>query len=71
MAKYDLDTVTLGTLLEDPAAVAIMERHAPGVTSNPMIAMASSMPAAQAVQMAGGVISADKATAIREEIAAL
>ena len=54
MAKYDLTTTTLGTLLADPQVVEIMERHAPGITNNPMLAMAKGMPAEQAVGMAGG-----------------
>ena len=36
MARYDITSTTLGTLLEDPEVVAIMEKHAPGITSNPM-----------------------------------
>ncbi len=71
MAKYDLTMTTLGTLLEDPDVVAIMEKHAPGITSNPMLAMAKGMPAQQAVSMAGGIIGADAVAAITKEIAAL
>ena len=40
MAKYDPNTTTLGELLADPDVVAILEKHAPGITSNPMIGMA-------------------------------
>lgn len=71
MAKYDLSTTTLGALLEDPEVVAIMEKHAPGITTNPMLGMAKGMPAAQAVGMAGNIIGSDQAAAIQEEIAAL
>jgi hypothetical protein len=71
MAKYDLTTTTLGTMLEDPEVVAIMEKHAPGITSNPMLGMAKGMPAAQAVGMAGGMIGADAVEAIKADIEAL
>ena len=57
MARYDLSSTTLGTLLKDPEVVAILEQHAPGITSNPMISMAEGMPAGQALDMAGGMIS--------------
>ncbi len=39
---YTLDT-TVGTLLDDTGAVKILEKHAPGITSNPMIGMAKGM----------------------------
>lgn len=71
MAKYDLSTATLGTLLEDPEVVAILEKHAPGLTSNPMIGMAAGMPAAQAVGLAGGMIGQEAVSAITDEIGAL
>jgi hypothetical protein len=71
MAKYDLTTTTLGALLEDPDVVAIMEKHAPGITSNPMLGMAKGMPAQQAVGMAGGMIGQDAVTAITADIEAL
>jgi hypothetical protein len=71
MAKYDLNTTTLGTMLEDPDVVAIMEKHAPGITSNPMLGMAKGMPAAQAVGMAGGMIGQDAVAAITSDIEAL
>lgn len=71
MAKYDLNSTTLGELLDDPAVVEIMEKHAPGITSNPMLGMAKGMPAEQAVGMAGGIIGADAVEAIRADLHAL
>ncbi len=71
MGKYDLDAVTLGQLLEDPEVQAILERHSPGITSNPMLNMAKGMPAAQAVGMASGMIGQDAVDAIRQEVEAL
>jgi hypothetical protein len=37
-----LDT-TLGTLLEDPQAKAVLDQYVPGISSNPMAAMAAGM----------------------------
>lgn len=37
--KATLDT-TLGTILDDPEAKAVLEQYVPGVADNPMIAMA-------------------------------
>jgi hypothetical protein len=71
MAKYDLNTTTLGSLMEDPEVVAIMEKHAPGITSNPMLGMASGMPAQQAVGMASSMIGQDAVDAITAEVSAL
>lgn len=71
MAKYDLNTTTLGEMLEDPEVVAIMEKHAPGITSNPMLGMAKGMPAAQAVGMAGGMIGPEAVDSIKADIEAL
>ena len=71
MAKYDISTTTLGAMMEDPDVVAIMEKHAPGITSNPMLGMAKGMPAAQAMGMAGGMIGQDAVEAIEAEVSAL
>ena len=37
-----LDT-TLGTLLDDPQARAVLDQYLPGISSNPMAAMAKGM----------------------------
>jgi hypothetical protein len=39
---YTLDT-KLGDILEDTHAVEILERHAPGISKNPMIGFAQGM----------------------------
>ncbi len=39
---FTLDT-TLGTLLDDPRAKAVLEQYLPGVSTNPMVAMAKGM----------------------------
>jgi hypothetical protein len=39
---YTLDT-KVGEILKDPHAVEIFERHAPGVSKNPMLGLAKGM----------------------------
>jgi hypothetical protein len=38
MMKVTLET-TLGTLLDDPQAKAVLDKFVPGISTNPMIAM--------------------------------
>ena len=40
--KLTLDS-TLGTLIDDPKAREILDKYVPGISSNPMIAMAKGM----------------------------
>ncbi|UVO53082.1 hypothetical protein [Sphingomonas sp. SUN039] len=42
-AAYNTTDTDIGTLLDDPAAKAILEKHMPGFTANPQIDMARSM----------------------------
>jgi hypothetical protein len=42
LMKVTLDT-TLGTLLDDPKAREILDKHAPGISSNPMVSMVRGM----------------------------
>ncbi|HOU14958.1 MAG TPA: hypothetical protein PKZ84_17760 [Anaerolineae bacterium] len=42
MAAITLDT-TLGTLLDDPQAKAVLDQYVPGLSANPMVAMLKSM----------------------------
>lgn len=39
---YTLDT-TLGTVLDNPQAKAVLDQYLPGVSTNPMVAMARGM----------------------------
>ena len=47
---YTLDT-KVGELLKDPEAVQIIERHAPGVSKNPLIGLAKGMALRAVVSM--------------------
>jgi len=40
--KVTLDT-TLGTLLDDPQARTVLDEYLPGISSNPLVAMAKGM----------------------------
>jgi hypothetical protein len=70
MAAYTLDT-TLGQILADPKAKAVLDQHVPGISSNPMLTMVSgvslrsliAMP--QAAQMG---FTQDKVQAILDDI---
>lgn len=42
-AKYSTSETDIGTLLDDPAAKAIVEKYIPGMTTNDQIEMARSM----------------------------
>lgn len=42
-AKYTTEETDLGTLLDNPAAKAIIEKHIPGMTTNDQVDMARGM----------------------------
>ena len=47
---YTLDT-KVGELLKDPEAVKVIERHAPGVSKNPMLGLAKGMALRDVISM--------------------
>ncbi|HWM17384.1 MAG TPA: hypothetical protein VNP97_12440 [Microbacterium sp.] len=69
--KYDLDVTTLGELLDDPEARAIIVEYAPELPEHPMISMAKGLPANTLLAMAGGQLPADKITQLKTRIQAL
>ena len=70
--RYDPDKTMLGTMLDDPEVVAILENHAPGITKNPMIGMAKGMTANQALVMGAAMLGGQTVVdAVREDIAQL
>jgi hypothetical protein len=65
-----LDT-TLGTLLDNPQAKAILEQYLPGISTNPMVAMARGMTLNMLLAMPQAAqlgITKDKAEAILAEV---
>jgi hypothetical protein len=69
--KYDLDTTTLGTLLDDPEARAIIVELVPELPDHPMIGFAKGMPAGAVLKMAGGQIPADVVEQLKARMASL
>jgi len=65
-----LDT-TLGAILDDPKAKAVMDKHLPGISSNPMVAMARGMSIKMILSMPQAAqfgFTKEKAEAILAEI---
>lgn len=69
--KFDLDRTTLGQLLEDPEAHAVIVEIVPELPGHPMLSMVSGMPANTVLAMAGSQLPADKVAQLRERISAL
>jgi len=67
---FTLDT-TLGTLLDDPQAKAVIDRHLPGVAANPMVAMVRGMTLNSLLAMPQAAqlgITKEKAEAVLAEV---
>ena len=62
---------TVKNLLANDAAKAILEKHLPGFSTHPQLAMAAEMPLATVAQFARGLISDDVLNAIDTELQAL
>lgn len=71
MGRYDLTTTKVGQLLDDLAAVAVLERRYPGLTSQPMVAMLKGMVAQKALRMAAGYVSDAEVAEVRAELESL
>lgn len=69
--KYDLDVTTLGELLDDPAARAIIVDVVPELPGHPMVGMVKGMPANTVLAMAGSQLPAEKAAELKDRIGAL
>lgn len=69
--RFDLDVTTIGELLDDPQARAIIDEIVPEVAGHPMLGMVKGMPANAVLAMAGGRLPADKAAELTARISAL
>lgn len=69
--KYDLETTTLGELLDDPESRGIIVELVPELPDHPMIGFAKGMPAAAVLRMAGSQLPADTLEQLKSRIAAL
>ena len=69
--RYDLETTTLGQLLDDPEARAIIVELVPELPAHPMLGFAKGMPAKAVLAMAGNQLPADTLEKLTTRIAAL
>lgn len=69
--RLDPERTVFGDLLGDPAAVAVLERAIPGITSNPMVDMARPIPFGQVLPLATDGLTDDQRRAVWAGLAAL
>jgi hypothetical protein len=69
--KFDLNTTTLGQLLDDPEARGIIDELVPELPTHPMVGMAKGMPVNTVLTFAGGQVDPDVLTELKARIAAL
>ena len=69
--RFDLQTTTLGELLDDPDARAVIDDLEPELPDHPMIGFAKGMPAAAVLKMAGGQMPPDVLEQLQTRIAAI
>lgn len=70
-AKYSTADTDIGTLLDDPAAKAIVEKNIPGMTTSDQIDMARSMTLKAVQQYAPDTVTDTRLAAIDAEFAKL
>ena len=68
---YSTAETTIGVLLEDPAAKAILDKHIPGMTDNPSISMAAGMTLKALQAMAGDKVTDEMLAAVDADFKAL
>lgn len=69
--KFDLNTTTLGQLLDDPEARAIIDELVPELPTHPMLGMAKGMPVSTVLTFAGGQVDPEVVAQLKARIAAL
>lgn len=69
--RFDLDVTTLGELLDDPQARAIIVEVVPELPGHPMLGMVKGMPANTVLAMAASQFPAEKAAELKKRITAL
>ncbi|QDZ26826.1 hypothetical protein [Noviherbaspirillum sp. UKPF54] len=62
---------TLGDLLDNEAAKAILEKYLPGVSTHPQIGMGRGFPLKTVASFSGGLISNEALEKIETDLAAL
>jgi beta-glucosidase len=69
--RFDLETTTLATLLDDPEARALLDEVVPEIATHPMLGFVKGMPVSQLLQLAGAQVPADTLEALKARIGAL
>jgi hypothetical protein len=69
--KYSTAETDIGTLIDDPAAKAIVEKHIPGLTTNAQIDMARAMTLKAIQQYAADEVTDERLAAIDADLAKL
>ena len=69
---FSIDT-PIGELLDNPATLGVLDKHMPGLSTNPQIGMARSMGRSlrAVAQFSGGKITEELLTAAGAELASL
>lgn len=68
---YTTAATSLGTMMDDPAAKAVLNKHIPMIVSNERIAMARSMTLKEIQGFAGDMVSDDVLAKIDADLATL
>lgn len=61
----------VGELLDNPASLAVLDKHLPGMSTNPQIGMARGMSLKMAAGYSGGKITAEMLAAVDGDLKAL
>lgn len=69
--KYSTADTEIGALLDDPAAKAIVEKHIPGMTTNPQVDMARAMTLKDIQAYAPDEVTDERLAAIDADLAKL
>lgn len=70
-AAYNVEATDIGTLLDDPTAKAIVDKHLPGFTANDQISMARGMTLKSVQQYAPDMVTDKALAAIQTDLAKL
>ena len=62
---------TLGELLADEKATAILEKHMPGISTNPQVSMGKAFSLKAIAPMSGGMITQEMLDAIASDLASM
>jgi hypothetical protein len=70
-AAYSVETSSIGDLLDNPAAKAILDKHLPGATENPQFEMARPMTLRAVQQFAPDQFTDERLSKIEADLKAL